>query len=156
MKINKFKSLSVSVCCLVTALWSESKCAEQIRNDEEKSIYNRAAEIFFPSIVEEEQFQASIAESLRIENNELRSQLEKVREQLEIAARESEQQKLLKDKIINSLSGRLNNPNQLSTYIDKDIKGVTHTRAQILCSSYKYAFENNEKIINEVILELSK
>lgn len=38
MKINKFKSLSVAICCLVVALWTETQGMEQIRNDEQPVI----------------------------------------------------------------------------------------------------------------------
>jgi hypothetical protein len=43
MKINKLKILSIAICCLVTALWSEPQCMEE----DEKAIQN----VFFRSSV---------------------------------------------------------------------------------------------------------
>ncbi len=52
MRINKLNLLSIAACCLVSALWSESKCMEQIRNYEPiRHINNYQTELSAGSIV---------------------------------------------------------------------------------------------------------
>lgn len=43
MKINKLKTLSISVCCMVVALWSEAQCMDNQKDMLELSTVNRTA-----------------------------------------------------------------------------------------------------------------
>ena len=158
--MSKLKILSIAICCLVSALWTEIQGAEEYNASQSiGSAFIKTANQFLidpRGVLENPDIQTARIESLQTALQDKETEISNLREQLEVSAREAEQQRLLKDKMINSLSGRLNNPNSVNAPVEASLKHCGDGALMKLCSRYKYAFENNEKIINEVILELSK
>jgi hypothetical protein len=70
MKINKFKVISIAVCCLVASLWSEGQCMDNQPDILESSTVNRTInmQLSSQSVIDTLDFEAIPSRSINLED----------------------------------------------------------------------------------------